>query len=106
MNRTRALAAAETDAEDKRHRKAVEWEGSINKERADAARALSAIRISEREALERIDRAAEQRVAKRIEAQRTLAESQERLAGRLANGTVGAGLDPRRQIGFVTEELN
>ncbi|KAM3523398.1 hypothetical protein MY4038_008198 [Beauveria bassiana] len=106
MNRTRALAAAETDAEDKRHRKAVEWEGSINKERADAARALSAIRISEREALERIDRAAEQRVAKRIEAQRTLAESQERLAGRLANGTVGAGLDSRRQIGFVTEELN
>ncbi|OAA80234.1 Ankyrin repeat-containing domain protein [Akanthomyces lecanii RCEF 1005] len=103
MNRTRALAAAETDAEDKRQRKAVEWEARINKERTDNMRALSAIKISEREELERVDRGAEQRIAKRIEAQRKLVESQERLAGRLANGPSVGGGPSRQQIGYVTE---
>lgn len=102
MNRTRALAAAETNAEELRQRKAIEWEGMMNKERTDNARALSAIKISEREELERVDRGAEVRIAHRIEAQRRLVESQERLAGRLANGPNG-GADPRRQIGYVTE---
>ncbi|TQV92725.1 hypothetical protein V2A60_009190 [Cordyceps javanica] len=103
MNRTRALAAAETDAEEKRQRKAVEWEARVSKERTDNARALSAIRISEREELERVDRGAEQRLAKRIDAQRKLVESQERLASRLAGGPAVGAPDPRRQIGYVTE---
>lgn len=102
MNRTRALAASEVDADDKRQRKAIEWEARMNQERTENARALSAIKISEREELERVDRGAEQRLAKRIEAQRKLVESQERLAGRLANGPTG-GADQRRQIGYVTE---
>lgn len=102
LNRTRALAATETDAEERRQRKAIEWETRVSKERADNARALSAIKISEREELERVDRGAEQRIAQRIDAQRRLVESQERLAGRLASGP-GGGADPRRQIGYVTE---
>lgn len=103
LNRTRAIAATETEAEERRQRKAVEWESRINKERTDNARALSAIKISEREELERVDRAAEQRIAKRIDAQRKLVDSQDRLAGRLANGPNGNNAEARRQIGYVTE---
>ncbi|EGX88739.1 multiple ankyrin repeats single kh domain protein, putative [Cordyceps militaris CM01] len=104
MHRVGALAIAETDADDTRQRKAIEWEARVSKDRADNARAISAIRVSEREALEKVDRAAEQRLAKRIDAQRKLVDSQERLASRLANGAaVVAGVDQRRQIGYVTE---
>ena len=60
------------------------------------------MKISEREEVERIDRAAETRIAKRIEMQKKLVESQEKLARTLANGS-GGSQDARRQIGYVTE---
>lgn len=104
MSRTRAIAATETEAEEWRQTKALEWEGKLNRERTENARQLSAIKISEREELERVDRGAESRLAKRIDAQRKLVESQERLAGRLANGGGGgANGNGRQQIGYVTE---
>ncbi|KJZ77805.1 hypothetical protein HIM_02982 [Hirsutella minnesotensis 3608] len=106
ISRTRALAATELEAEGARQRKAIEWEAKLNMERTDNARALSSIRISERQELERVEQGAEQRIKNRLEAQRKLVESQEKLAKRLANGQPGGpGMieDPRRQIGYVTE---
>ncbi|KAK5991312.1 hypothetical protein PT974_09593 [Cladobotryum mycophilum] len=100
LGRTRAIAATELEAEESRQRKALEWESKMNIERTGNARALSEMRISEREELQRLDIAAEGRIQKRLEAQRKLVESQEKLAKRLADTPVG---DPRRQIGYVTE---
>lgn len=104
LSRTRAIASTELDAEETRQRKMFEWEGRMNTERVDNARALSALRISEREEVERIERGTEERIRKRLEAQRKVVESQEKLAKRLAAGP-GGGVDARRQIGYV-EELN
>ncbi|TWU77280.1 hypothetical protein ED733_003790 [Metarhizium rileyi] len=101
--RSRALAASELDAEEARQRKALEWETKLNTERVDNARALSSIRVSERQEVERIDKGAEARIKGRLEAQRKLVESQEKLAKRLADGPGGGINDPRRQIGYVTE---
>ncbi|KAG5976072.1 hypothetical protein E4U56_002414 [Claviceps arundinis] len=105
LGRTRALAATEVDAQEARQRKALEWEAKLNTEKVDNARALSAIRIGEGQEVERLDQGAEGRIRARLEAQRKLVESQEKLAKRVAgspNG--GGGSDLRRpQIGYVTE---
>ncbi|KJK90835.1 hypothetical protein H633G_05310 [Metarhizium anisopliae BRIP 53284] len=103
ISRSRALAASELETEEARQRKALEWETRLNTERVDNARALSSIRISERQEVERIDKGAESRIKGRLEAQRKLVESQEKLAKRLADGPSAGINDPRRQIGYVTE---
>lgn len=105
IGRTRALAAAELEAEEARRRKTLEWETKLNAEKVQNARALSSVRISERQEVERLDKDAEARIKWRMEAQRKLLESQEKLAKRLADGANGAvGVsDARRQIGYVTE---
>ncbi|KAG6041335.1 hypothetical protein E4U41_004865 [Claviceps citrina] len=107
MGRTRALAAAEAEAAEVRQRKALEWETRLNAEKVESARALSSVRIGERLEMEKLDQRAEPRIRGRIEAQRKLVESQEKLARRLAGGADGlpggvAG-DSTRQIGYVTE---
>lgn len=105
MSRTRAIAATELENEEMRQRKALEWEYRINKERVESTRAISAVRISEREEVERVDKAAEVRTAKRLEMQKKLVDSQEKLAKQLSNGPTGNNdrNDIRRQIGYVTE---
>jgi hypothetical protein len=103
ISRARALAASELESEEVRQRKALEWETRLNTERVDNARALSSIRVSERQEVERLDKGAEARIKGRLEAQRKLVESQEKLAKRLADGPGGGMHDPRRQIGYVTE---
>lgn len=100
LSRTKAIASTELQTEESRQRKMLEWETRMNTERVDNARALSALRISEREEVERIERGSEDRIKKRLEAQKKLVDSQEKLAKRLAAGPAGA-----RQIGYV-EELN
>lgn len=105
IGRARAMAATELEADEARQRKALEWEARMNAERVDNARALSSIRVGERQEVERLDKGAEQRIKSRLEAQRKLVESQEKLAKRLADGSHGSvGMsDARRQIGYVTE---
>ncbi|KAG5953086.1 hypothetical protein E4U53_006953 [Claviceps sorghi] len=107
IGRTRALAATEVEVQEARQRKALEWEARLNAERLDNARALSSIRVAERQQVERLDHGAEARIKARIEAQRKLVESQERLAKTLADGPNGVPVgmsDARRhQIGYVTE---
>lgn len=103
LARTRAVATTELKAEESRQKKMLEWETKMNTERVDNARALSALRISERDELDSIERGSEERIKKRLEAQKKLVESQERLAKRLAS--VPGGAEARRQIGYV-EEMN
>lgn len=99
---SRNAANQQLEADDARQRKALEWEGRLNTERVDNARALSQLRIGEREEVERIEKVAEGRMQRRLEAQRQVVESQEKLAKRLAQGPGSQ----RRQIGYVSEELN
>ncbi|KAH7324660.1 putative multiple ankyrin repeats single kh domain protein [Stachybotrys elegans] len=101
LARTRAIAAAEQETQDIRQRRALEWETKLNTEKVENARALSAMRLSEREELERIEDKSDSRIAMRLERQQRLVESQEKLARTLADGP-RAG-DQRRQIGYVTE---
>ena len=103
--RLRATATAELEAEETRQRKMLEWQGKQNREQVESARAMSTLRLSEREEMDRLERGADERMGKRLEAQRKVIESQEKLAKRLASGGTPT-VDQRRQIGFVTEELN
>ncbi|SPQ25318.1 2b1d0687-2bb0-412d-a86e-e1546585b3ec [Thermothielavioides terrestris] len=103
LTRARLVADAELEMEDRRRKLALEWEDKMARQREADAKALSAVRIREREALERIDAAADARTVKRIAEHKRLVESQTALAARLANGP--GGLD-RRQIGYVTGELD
>ncbi|KAF4974695.1 hypothetical protein FZEAL_8432 [Fusarium zealandicum] len=103
LDRTKAVAAAELKAEEARQQKTIEWESKMNTERVSNAQALSSLRISERDELDRIEKGSEERLKKRFEAQKKLVESQERLAKRIASGPGGA--ETRRQIGYV-EEVN
>ncbi|KAF5669408.1 ankyrin repeat domain-containing protein [Fusarium heterosporum] len=102
LERTKAVAAAELAAEETRQQKMLQWESTVNSERAGNAQALSSLRISEREELDRIEKGADERIKRRLEAQKKLVETQERLAKRIGNAPGG---DARRQIGFV-EEVN
>lgn len=103
LSEQRALATAERDADEARQRKTLEWEGKAHRERVENARALSAIRISEREEVERVEKRVDDRMQRRLEAQGRLLEGQERLARVWADGSVQAPRG-RPQIGYVTEE--
>ncbi|KAM0325876.1 hypothetical protein ACHAQA_007179 [Verticillium albo-atrum] len=95
-------ARQEMELDKRRHTQALEWERNMATERVDHAKALSALRIAEREDVERMDRQQDERATRRIAEQRRLVESQTGLAGQLA----GVGAQGRRQIGYVAGELN
>jgi hypothetical protein len=97
-----ARARQEVEVEKRRHNMALEYEQRLATERVDHAKALSVMRISEREELERFDLQQDQRVQRRISEQRRLVESQTGLAGQLASRSSSG----RRQIGYVMGELN
>ncbi|KAH7159757.1 hypothetical protein B0J13DRAFT_616559 [Dactylonectria estremocensis] len=101
LSRTKAIASTELQTEESRQKKMLEWETRMNTERVDNARALSALRLGEREEVERIERGSEERFKKRLEAQKKLVDSQEKLAKRLAAGPTNS--DARRQIGYIEE---
>ena len=103
ISQRKQIASAELESEDMRQRKMLEWQNKSNRERVDNARAISSIQISEREELDRLERNAEERMSRRLDAQRKVIDSQERLARRIAAGPGGS--DQRRQIGYVAEEL-
>lgn len=105
VKQARYRALTERDNTEMLQQKALEWESRKNKESLDTAASMSAVRMHERKEIDRVDQAAEQRINKRLESQRRLVESQEKLAGRIAGNIPGTTnpADPRRQIGFVTE---
>ncbi|KAL2135711.1 hypothetical protein VTI74DRAFT_7228 [Chaetomium olivicolor] len=102
LTNARLLGEMELEMEGKKQENRIEWEGKMARQQEGNAKALSAVRVKEREAIERLDAAADARTVKRIAEQKRLVESQTALAARLANG----GVDQRRQIGFVTGELD
>lgn len=105
VKQARYMALTERDNMEMTQKKALEWETRKNQESVNTAASMSAIRMNERKDIDRVDQAAEQRINKRLESQRRLVESQEKLAGRIAGNIPGTTnpADPRRQIGFVTE---
>ncbi|KAJ2904759.1 hypothetical protein MKZ38_007267 [Zalerion maritima] len=97
-----ARADAERHAEEGRRRKMLEWDVREGDTRLDQERKLRAIRMAEREDMERIDKRADERVKGRISEQKRLIESQQKLAGQLQNGGMAGSGPVRRQIGFAT----
>ncbi|KAM7213007.1 Serine/threonine-protein phosphatase [Rhypophila decipiens] len=102
LNRARLVSEAELEMEEKKQRKMIDWEGHVGAQRVQNAKQLSAVKVKEQEDLDRINNASENRAMKRITEQRRLVDSQTALAGRLQN----AGVDGRRQIGYITGELD
>ncbi|KAF6826544.1 ankyrin repeat containing protein [Colletotrichum musicola] len=102
IERARAVGVAEREMALTRQSLMLEWEKQMATEKVDHARALSAIRIAEREDVDRMDREAEERFKARLAEQRRLVDGQSHLASQLA----GAGVNGRRQIGYITGEIN
>jgi hypothetical protein len=104
LTRARLVADAELELEGKKREMMVQWEGNMARQRENDAKALSSVRIREREAIERMDAAADARTVKRIAEQKKLVDGQTALAARLTSAGA-AGVD-RRQIGYITGELD
>lgn len=102
LTRARLVAEAELEMEGKKRDRMIEWDGKAARQREADAKALSQLRIREREAIERLDAAADARTVKRIAEHKRLVDGQNALAARLASG----GVDQRRQIGYITGELD
>jgi len=101
LTRVRLVAETQMELEGRRQAKQIEWERTVGGEQTRNARELSAIRIREREDIERVDAANDARVMGRIAEQRRLVDSQNNLAGRL----MSVGVAGRRQIGYVAGEV-
>jgi hypothetical protein len=104
LTRARLVADAELELEGKKREMMIQWEGNMARQRENDAKALSSVRIREREAIERMDAAADARTVKRIAEQKKLVDGQTALAARLTSAGA-AGVD-RRQIGYITGELD
>lgn len=103
ITRARAVELAEQDLVMTRQSMLLEWEKQMATEQVDHAKAMSAIRVAEREDVDRMDREAEDRFRTRLVAeQRRLVDGQTNLASQLA----GAGVNGRRQIGYIAGEIN
>ncbi|OBR02534.1 Ankyrin repeat containing protein [Colletotrichum higginsianum IMI 349063] len=102
ITRARALELAESEVTMARQGMMLEWEKQMATEKVDHAKALSAIRVAEREDVDRMDRDQEERFRARLAEQRRLVDGQNQLASQLA----GAGVNGRRQVGYITGEIN
>lgn len=102
LNKTRLIAETEFEVEGRKQMQMLQWEQQINREKVDSARQMSAVRVSEREEIERFDRDHDGRIRARIGEQKKLVDSQNQLATNLG----GVGLPARRQVGYISGELN
>jgi ankyrin repeat protein len=100
--RVRTVGAAEMELLGDRQQALLDWEKKMGGERVDNAKQMSLMRVREREDLEKFDAANDARIAKRINEQKRLVDSQNSLASKIA----AAGASARRQIGYVTGELD
>jgi len=104
LTRARLVADAEMELEGRKQQMMITWEGDRARQREVEAKALSGVRVREREAVEKVDAAADARIVKRIAEQKKLVDGQTALAARLASGPGGTA--DRRQIGYITGELD
>ncbi|KAK3312348.1 hypothetical protein B0H66DRAFT_397155 [Apodospora peruviana] len=102
LTRARLVSEAELEMEEKKQGKMIEWDQRLGVQRVENARQLSDVEVRKREALERLEATSDARTVKRIGEQRKLVDSQNALAGRLTS----AGVTQRRQIGYITGELD
>ncbi|KAI1744118.1 ankyrin repeat-containing protein [Xylaria scruposa] len=102
VTRARAIGDAELVVEGKKQARLLEWEREVGSERVGNANQLSSIRLREREDLERFDKAADARFTARLKEQKKLVDSQSALATNLNGAAPGA----RRQIGYISGELD
>ncbi|KAL2267029.1 hypothetical protein VTJ83DRAFT_4306 [Remersonia thermophila] len=105
LTRARLVAEAQLELDARRHEEEERWASKVARRREAEAQALSDLRLTERRAVERIEAAADERLAKRLEQQTKLVEEQAVLAAQIAASEMGSGAQ-RRQIGFVTGELD
>ncbi|KAL1837973.1 hypothetical protein VTJ49DRAFT_3162 [Mycothermus thermophilus] len=105
LTRARLVAEAQLELDARRREEEERWASQAARRREAEARALSDLRLEERRAMERIEAAADERMVKRIEQQTKLVEGQAVLAAQIAASGIGGGAQ-RRQIGFVTGELD
>ncbi|KAK3400236.1 hypothetical protein B0T20DRAFT_180363 [Sordaria brevicollis] len=101
LTRARLVSEAELEMEERKQGQTKQWEA----QRLQAAKQLSEVRVQERREMERIEAASDARMVKRLGEHKKLVESQERLA-RSLNGAVPAGANGRRQVGYITGELD
>ncbi|KAI0871912.1 hypothetical protein GGS24DRAFT_491854 [Hypoxylon argillaceum] len=100
--RARAIGDAELAVEGQKQARLLEWERDVGSERVGNANQLSSLRLREREDLERLDQAADARFTARLKEQKKLVDSQSVLAANLNGAAPGA----RRQIGYISGEIN
>lgn len=102
VGRRRLVAEADFEAEGRKRLQLLEYERVANGERADHARQMSAVRVDEREQVDRLDREHDSRITNRIVQQKRLVESQNQLATNLS----AVGMPQRQQIGYISGELD
>ncbi|KAI1180767.1 hypothetical protein F4777DRAFT_529249 [Nemania sp. FL0916] len=100
--RVRSVGEAQLAVEDQKQARLLGWERDLGGERVGNAAQLSSIRLREREEAERLDKAADARFNARLREQKKLVDSQSALAASLNSAGPGA----RRQIGFISGELD
>ena len=102
LTRTRLVAEAELEMGERRQERLLQWEQNLGNERLGNAKQLSAVRVREREDVDRMDASNNARIMNRIQEQKRLVDTQNNLAQNLA----ASGLPGRRQIGYVAGELD
>ncbi|KAI7788519.1 hypothetical protein LA080_010853 [Diaporthe eres] len=102
VERQRLVADTEFEAEGRRQLQLLEYEKQAADNREEHARQMTANRVDERAAIDRMDREHDSRIKNRIAQQKKLVDSQNQLANQL--GTVG--MAQRRQIGYISGELD
>ncbi|KAG8167524.1 hypothetical protein KVR01_003213 [Diaporthe batatas] len=102
IERKRLEAETEFEAEGRRQLQLLEYEKATADAREEHARQMTANRVDERQAIDRLDREHDSRIKNRIAQQKKLVDSQNQLANQL--GTVG--MPQRRQIGYISGELD
>ncbi|ROW04463.1 hypothetical protein VMCG_05021 [Cytospora schulzeri] len=102
VGRRRLVAEVEFESEGRRQLQLLEYERLTNGARESHARQMSAVRVDEREQVDRMDREHDSRIRNRIVQQKKLVDSQKELATNLS----AVGMPQRRQIGYISGELD
>jgi hypothetical protein len=102
VGRRRLVAEAEFEAEGRQQLQQLEYEKLAHSEREGHARQMSAVRVDERDKVDRLDREHDSRIRNRIVQQKKLVDSQKELATSLS----AVGMPQRRQIGYISGELD
>ncbi|KAK0629601.1 hypothetical protein B0T17DRAFT_525932 [Bombardia bombarda] len=102
LSRTRLIAEAELELTEKKQQKMIAWDESMSKQRLASEIQMSQVRVRERQEISKLEEKSEARTTKRIQEHKRLVDSQNHLATQLGH----AGVDQRRQIGYITGELD